>query len=102
MECFVLKDTHFIQVYVVFASITSQAVLEIFVLAGSTIRDAIIASGILEKFHEIDLEVYPVGIFSKRCQLDTLVNHCDQVEIYRPLIHDPKQARRRRANLQKN
>ena len=61
---------------------------------GSTIRDAVIASGLLPGF---DADACPVGIFGKKKPADTRLREGDRVEIYRPLVADPKDARRRRA-----
>lgn len=57
---------------------------------GSTVQDAISRSGILKQFPEIDLEKNKVGIFSKLAKLDAILNNGDRVEIYRPIICDPK------------
>lgn len=61
---------------------------------GSTIRDAVIASGLLP---QLDADQCPVGIFGKKKAPDTVLRDGDRVEIYRPLVADPKDARRRRA-----
>ena len=67
----------------------------------STVRDAVLASGVLEVFSEIDLETVPVGIFSRRVELDTQLTDGDRVEIYRPLQLSPTEARRLRAQRKK-
>ena len=64
---------------------------------GSNISQAINRSGVLQRFPEIDLTVNKVGVFSKIQALDTVLCEGDRVEIYRPLVADPKEARRRRA-----
>ena len=64
---------------------------------GSTVREAIEHSGLLEQFPEIDLNENKVGIFGKLARLDTQLNKGDRVEIYRPLIADPKEQRKKRA-----
>ncbi len=64
---------------------------------GSTVEDAIKASGILQEFPEIDLTKNKVGIFSKITKLDKPLEHKDRVEIYRKLIADPKEVRKQRA-----
>lgn len=66
---------------------------------GSTVRQVIAASGVMDAFPEIDLTVNKVGILSQIVTLDTLVQAGDRLEIYRPLIFDPKEARRQRAIL---
>jgi putative ubiquitin-RnfH superfamily antitoxin RatB of RatAB toxin-antitoxin module len=65
--------------------------------AGTTIGQAIELSGILQEAPEINLVTMPVGIYGKKKTLDTVLQPRDRIEIYRPLIADPKDARRRRA-----
>lgn len=67
------------------------------VAPGTTVEQAIVASGLLEEIAEIDLAVNPVGIYGKKKPLDTIVRPLDRIEIYRPLRADPKESRRRRA-----
>ena len=67
----------------------------------STVRDAVLASGVLEVFSEIDLETVPVGIFSRRVELITRLADGDRVEIYRRLQLSPTEARRVRAQRKK-
>jgi putative ubiquitin-RnfH superfamily antitoxin RatB of RatAB toxin-antitoxin module len=62
-----------------------------------TVGQAIEQSSILQRFPEIDLKVNKTGIFGKAAKLDALLNEGDRVEIYRPLIADPKEARKKRA-----
>ena len=57
---------------------------------GATIKDAIECSGILGQFPEIELEKNKVGIYGKVSKLDAVLNDGDRVEIYRPIICDPK------------
>ncbi len=67
--------------------------------AGTSVRGAIEASKLLKTYPEIDLTQGGVGIFGRRVALHEVVSHNDRVEIYRPLIVDPKTARQRRAAL---
>ncbi len=67
-----------------------QVWFDIEIPEGSTVQDAINRSGILNQFPEIDLEKQKVGIFSKLTKLDAVLNEGDRVEIYRPIICDPK------------
>jgi len=67
------------------------------VAPGTTIGQAIEASGLMQEVPEIDLAVYPVGIYGKKKPLDTILRPLDRIEIYRPLLADPKESRRRRA-----
>lgn len=64
---------------------------------GASALDAIRASGVLERFAELDLALLPVGIWGRACTLETRLVDGDRVEIYRPLALDPKEARRLRA-----
>lgn len=84
-------------VEVAYALPKQQIIVPINVAEGTTAEAAVIASGILEKFPEIDLAVNKLGIFGKLCKPDTVLRHLDRVEIYRPLIADPKEVRRQRA-----
>jgi putative ubiquitin-RnfH superfamily antitoxin RatB of RatAB toxin-antitoxin module len=74
-----------------------QVILALDIAEGATVEAAIAQSGILQRFPEIDLTQNKVGIFSKPCRLDQPLRSGDRVEIYRPLIADPKEARRIRA-----
>ncbi|MDO9469031.1 MAG: RnfH family protein [Thiobacillus sp.] len=86
-----------ITVEVVYALPAQQPLLRAQLTEGATVEDAIRASGVLEAFPEIDLAKNKVGIFSKLVKLDETVRDRDRVEIYRPLIADPKEVRRKRA-----
>ncbi len=83
------------KVGVFYASISRQANLTVDLPEGATIKDAIERSGILKQFPEIDLEQQKVGVFSKLSKLDATVEDGDRVEIYRPIICDPKTVKRR-------
>jgi len=80
---------------VAYANERNQVWLKIDVPDGSTVRDAIDHSGILKRFPEIDLESQKIGIFGKLAKLDQSLREGDRVEIYRPIIADPKTAKRR-------
>lgn len=62
---------------------------------GSSVRDAIERSGLLQQFPEIDLEVNKVGIFGRLTGLDTVLTDGNRVEIYRPITADPETVERR-------
>lgn len=64
---------------------------------GSTVGEAIRLCGILDKYPEIDLAVNRLGIFGRLSRLDEVLHDKDRIEIYRPLIADPKEMRRKRA-----
>lgn len=74
-----------------------QLLMKAQVSDGSTIRDGIQASGILKHYPELDLETLEAGIFGKLAKLDTPLRERDRIEIYRPLIADPKAVRKQRA-----
>ena len=86
-----------INVEVIYALPDRQPLLRVQLAEGATVGDAIRASGVLDEFPEIDLASNKVGIFSKLVKLDEAVRDKDRVEIYRPLIADPKEVRRKRA-----
>ena len=67
----------------------------------STVETAIRASGVLEKYPEIDLARNRTGIFSRLAKPATVLKAGDRVEIYRPLTADPKEVRRELAKLGK-
>ncbi len=64
----------------------------------TTAEQAIRQSGLLEKYPEIDLAKNKVGIFGKLAKLETVLRDKDRVEIYRALIADPKEVRKKRAD----
>lgn len=64
---------------------------------GTSVQGAISSSGVLQDAPEIDLTLCRVGVYGKLKALDTMLRDHDRVEIYRPLIADPKQSRRQRA-----
>lgn len=86
-----------LQVEVAYALPEQQVILTLSVPAGTNVEETIKRSGILERFPEIDLSQNKVGVFSKLTKLDALIRNKDRVEIYRPLIADPKEVRRKRA-----
>ena len=82
-------------VVVAYAGGDRQVLRGLEIVPGSTLADAISASGLLRDFPEIDLAQNRVGIFGRLVRLDTPLREGDRVEIYRPLTADPKEARRR-------
>jgi len=82
---------------VAYAKPEEQAIVTLAMPEGATVEAAIKASGLLERFPEIALSDLKAGIFGEVCKLDQPVKEADRIEIYRPLIHDPKDARRQRA-----
>jgi putative ubiquitin-RnfH superfamily antitoxin RatB of RatAB toxin-antitoxin module len=86
-----------IRVEVAYARPERQLILAIEAEPGISAGEAIRRSGILDEFPEIDLDQQKVGVFGKAAKLDAVLTDGDRVEIYRPLIADPKEARRKRA-----
>lgn len=66
-----------------------------------TVQNVILQSGVLQKYTEIDLRENKVGIFSRPAKLTDMIEDGDRIEIYRPLIADPKEMRRKRAEGKK-
>ncbi len=94
-------DIKNIKVEIAYALPDRQQIFTVYIPSGSTIETAIDRSGILEIFPEIDLMKQKVGIFSKLKKLSDIVSEGDRIEIYRSLMIDPKEARRRRAAKKK-
>ncbi|ORM62925.1 RnfH family protein [Pantoea rodasii] len=86
-----------INVEVVYALPDKQYLRAVTLEEGATVEQAIKASGLLTLRKEIDLASNKVGIFSRPVKLGDAVQDGDRVEIYRPLIADPKDLRRQRA-----
>ena len=86
-----------IQIEVVYPLAHEQIVFKTQVAAQSSIREAIIASGILQRYAHLDLEQLEVGVYGKIAKLDESLRAKDRIEIYRPLIADPKAVRKQRA-----
>lgn len=85
-----------IKVEVAYARPSEQRILTVEIEENATIEKVIQQSGILTLFPEIDLRVVHVGIWSKKKKLTDRVQAGDRIEIYRPLIIDPKEARKNR------
>lgn len=88
-------------VEVIYATIQQQNSITVSINDHSTINQVITASGLLEKYQEIDLSINKVGIYNQVKKLDDVVKNGDRIEIYRALIADPKEVRRKRAVKQK-
>lgn len=96
-----MENAEHIVVEVAYALPDEQLILEIEVDANCQVEEAIKRSGILERYPQIDLSTDKVGIFGKMCKLNASLNHKDRIEIYRPLIADPKESRRQKAEMAK-
>ncbi len=90
-----MADT--IQVQVVYALPQRQELVTVKLPEGASLQQAVEASGLMAKYPEIDLAKGKFGIFAKLSKVDTVVRDKDRVEIYRPLIADPKEVRKQRA-----
>ncbi|MCK5893422.1 MAG: RnfH family protein [Endozoicomonadaceae bacterium] len=88
-----------ILVEVAYAQPDKQAIIPVTVPAGATLLDAAVASGIVDQFPEIDLDTAKMGMFGTAVAKphEQPLKEGDRVEIYRPLIADPKEVRKRRA-----
>ena len=86
-----------ITVEVAYALPHTQSLLSLKVTPGTTALQAILQSGILQKHPEISLATIVLGIFGKKVPADRILQAMDRVEVYRPLLVNPKDARRQRA-----
>jgi putative ubiquitin-RnfH superfamily antitoxin RatB of RatAB toxin-antitoxin module len=86
-----------IEVEVAYAKSEEQVIITLAVSQGTTAEQAVTQSGLLVRFPEISNSELKIGIFGAVCKPEQMLNQGDRVEIYHPLIHDPKEARRQRA-----
>lgn len=86
-----------LRVEVCYALADKQELAVVTVPEGATLQQALEASGLLAKHPEIDLKKNKFGIYAKLSKLDSVLRDRDRVEIYRPLIADPKEVRKQRA-----
>lgn len=86
-----------IKVEIAYARPDAQSIVVVEVDEGATVEQAITLSRIKEHYPEIDLAKNKVGLFGKLSKLTQVLKEMDRVEIYRPLIADPKEVRRKRA-----
>jgi len=89
--------TGMLWVEVAYATPRKQAIVRLAVPAGCTVKQAIERSGIRAQFPGMKVEAGAVGIFSRKVTLEQELQEGDRVEIYRPLVADPKESRRKRA-----
>lgn len=89
-------EKYFIEV--VYALPNEQVLISLDVDQGTTVEQAVKLSGILERYSDIDLTKNKLGIFGKATKATQELRDKDRVEIYRPLIADPKESRRKRAD----
>ena len=88
-----------IPVQVCYATDKQEILIDLEVEQGTTIAQAIERSGIAQRLPGVDVASLPVGIYSKKKTPDTVLRARDRIEIYRPLIADPKTTRRRRSGM---
>jgi putative ubiquitin-RnfH superfamily antitoxin RatB of RatAB toxin-antitoxin module len=86
-----------LSVEVVYALPAGEDAVTLTLAAGATAGEAVRASGVLERHPEIDPERQKIGIHGRVVAAQTTLSDGDRVEIYRPLVVDAKEARRRRA-----
>jgi hypothetical protein len=86
-----------LRIEVVYPLPHEQLILTAQVPEGATLRDGIQASGVLGRYPELTLDSLEAGVFGKLAKLDTPLRERDRIEIYRPLIADPKAVRKQRA-----
>ena len=91
-----------IMIEVAYALPKKQIIIPVLVPKGVSVKEAIELSGVLAKFEDIDLSTSQVGIFGKVTTLDKTLRNHDRMEIYRPLVADPKEIRRKRVAEGKN
>ena len=90
----VLLNKSTISVEVIYAKRDQQKMISLDIETGSTLKEAIIQSGILLLFPEIDLSKQSIGVFGVLKKFTDQAQTGDRIEIYRPLMIDPKEARR--------
>ncbi|BCL70802.1 conserved hypothetical protein [Vibrio nigripulchritudo MADA3029] len=95
------SEPNMIHVEVVYALPLEQRVITLAVEAEMTVKEIIEQSGVMDIYPEIDLAKNKVGVFSRNVKLDSTVMDKDRIEIYRPLLADPKEIRRKRAEQAK-
>lgn len=86
-----------ITVEVVHAAVDRQLMVAVDVPVGATVQQALVISGLGKEFPELDLAHCPVGIFGKAVSRERVLKQGDRIEVYRPLLADPKEVRRLRA-----
>jgi putative ubiquitin-RnfH superfamily antitoxin RatB of RatAB toxin-antitoxin module len=87
-----------LRVSVVYAGETTVDRATLLLPRNSTVKDAVERSGVLQQQPQLSLSSLLLGIYGRRVTLDTMLQNDDRVEIYRTLIIDPKEARRRKAH----
>ena len=86
-----------LEIEIVYGLADRQVLKGMTVAEGTTVREAALQSGLEVEFPELDLQQAPLGIFGKAVKGETVLHDGDRIEVYRPLLIDPKEARRKRA-----
>ena len=86
-----------LEIEIVYGLVDRQVLKNMTVAEGTTVREAALQSGLEVEFPELDLQQAPLGIFGKAVKDETVLCDGDRIEVYRPLLIDPKEARRKRA-----
>ena len=86
-----------LNIEVAYATPQRQSLVELQLPADATVRDAVRRSGLQNQYPELDIEHCPVGIFGQQVADNRVLRDGDRVEIYRPLVNEPREARRRLA-----
>ena len=86
-----------LEIEIVYGLADRQVLKSMTVAEGTTVREAALQSGLEVEFLELDLQQAPLGIFGKVVKDETVLRDGDRIEVYRPLLIDPKEARRKRA-----
>lgn len=90
-----------INIEVVYGLPHKQTLLTLKIAENSTVLQAIEASGIQKIYTDIDLNENKVGIWNRTCKSTDTLSEGDRVEIYRSMVADPKEVRKRRAEKAK-
>jgi putative ubiquitin-RnfH superfamily antitoxin RatB of RatAB toxin-antitoxin module len=86
-----------IAIEVTYATPEKQVLLRLSVRQGTTVAEGIEQSTIRDEFPDLEMDISRVGIFSRKVSLDYVLREGDRIEIYRPLLVDPKEVRRQKA-----
>ncbi|MDO5639059.1 MAG: RnfH family protein [Neisseria sp.] len=89
-----------VKIEVAYGTAEKQLLQQMEVADGTTAREAARQSRVREAFPDADVDKAPLGIFGRAVKDDTVLRDKDRVEIYRPLLVDPKEARRLRAQAE--
>jgi len=96
-----MENNNNIRIEVSYATPTEQVIIPVDMPSSATVQESIEKSNVLKRFPEIDLSKMKVGIFSKAVKLTDSLRAGDRIEIYRPLLGDPKEIRKRVAEKKK-